>query len=304
MQDTSSPTTSIMLATQRTRTRSPPPSASMQTNSRGHSHRPSISKGMSWLSRGSGSNANQYAPSKPMRISEPKFTHNLDILHPPRSGVLGQGAQVCRTPQEALSAKFYPEEEEMEHQVNSQYAEVETYQPAPLSPIPPTPVEKDIPLKPISTTPPPTRAPPALPIASTSSLPDVLRSIEDHASSSLTSIPPPPPFDPILVGLPPASAIEPFKIIVSLETGTTTHRTTLSTLTSRPESHLAKYLISLLPKADGDADAASIHSHASDIESTPDNSFNSIFHQHLASAGLLSQASSSIHIFLDRPSDP
>jgi hypothetical protein len=38
--------------------------------------------------------------------------------------------------------------------------------------------------------------------------------------------------------------------------------------------------------------------------STPDGSFNSIFHQHLASSGLLQTGSSSIHVFLDRPSAP
>jgi hypothetical protein len=61
--------------------------------------------------------------------------------------------------------------------------------------------------------------------------------------------------------------------------------------------------MSLIPTSDGNA--ASAHSHISEA-STPDaeGSFNSIFHQHLVSSGLLSQAPSSIHIFLDRPSAP
>lgn len=106
----------------------------------------------------------------------------------------------------------------------------------------------------------------------------------------------------ILVSSVPSSAIDRSKIIVSLETDTKTYRTTLNTLTSRP-SFLSAYLNTLLrPRRDSDAE--SVYSHLSDVPSTPDDTFNSIFHNHLTSSGLLPQSSSSMHIFLDRPSAP
>jgi hypothetical protein len=50
---------------------------------------------------------------------------------------------------------------------------------------------------------------------------------------------------------------------------------------------------------------ASLYSNASDISELPDNnSFNAMFHDHLASSGFISQSTMNIHIFLDRPSAP
>ena len=71
----------------------------------------------------------------------------------------------------------------------------------------------------------------------------------------------------------------------------------MSTLISRP-SHLASYLLGLFPSAE--SDAQSVYSTTSEV----DSSFNSIFNHHLASTGILSQASTNLHIFLDRPSAP
>ena len=108
--------------------------------------------------------------------------------------------------------------------------------------------------------------------------------------------PPQAPFSAILVSAPLSGSVDPTKIIVSLETSTATHRTTMSTLTSRP-SHLASYLLGLLPSSE--ADTRSVYSTTSEV----DSSFNSIFHHHLASSGAL-HASTNLHVFLDRPSAP
>lgn len=124
--------------------------------------------------------------------------------------------------------------------------------------------------------------------------------------SHLTGAPPQPPFEPILISPVPSTAIDPSKIIVTLESSTVAHRTALSTLVSRP-SHLAVWLGTVFKNskaeecghADDEDDTRSMYSRASDA-----SGFFSIFHNHLNNAGLLSPTSSSMHIFLDRPSAP
>jgi hypothetical protein len=107
----------------------------------------------------------------------------------------------------------------------------------------------------------------------------------------------PPPFDCILLSPAPPSAIDFSKLLVTLETCTATHRTTFGTLTSRP-SLLATYLKSLFSDIDGELDPE-----APPLSSPGENgSFHSIFHNHLASSGLLSPSAFNIHIFLDRAS--
>ena len=74
--------------------------------------RPSLSTTMHWLSRstndkdkaasGSASPPTSYAPAKPVRISEPKYVRGIDSLAQPKPGVLGSGAIVVRTPDDAL----------------------------------------------------------------------------------------------------------------------------------------------------------------------------------------------------------
>lgn len=309
-----------MSAEQALQYRSTSPLASSPPKSSHRGHRPSLSKGMSWLSRGGA--GVQHTSSKPIRISEPKFTNVFEILHAPRSGTLGSGATIVKTPQEALSAQLREEEEEEEnkHPANSNGEHAGNGRKLPSTPespdLPPIPQEKteegSSVQKPAIPAPSARSSSPPLAVASASTtLRPSLKDESPHISdlSSLTSYLPAnitspvelPPFDPILVGPAPTGATDPFKIIVSLETSTTTHRTTLTTLASRP-SHLATYLTSLLSKAD--SDSISVNSHASEIPSTPDSTFNSIFQQHLASSGLLNQTSSRIHVFLDRPSAP
>ncbi|KAH7914176.1 hypothetical protein BJ138DRAFT_1057426 [Hygrophoropsis aurantiaca] len=163
-----------------------------------------------------------------------------------------------------------------------------------------------------SSTPPcPIRPPPPVP---TRPLPATVRSsLKSKSTTSLEQSPPvpalpsnipasspPPPFEAILLSSVPNSAIDPSKIIITLETSTMTHRTTLQTLNSRP-SFLASYITSLFPRK---SETASLHSHISDLSNTPGESFNALFHDHLTSSGLLPHSSSNIHIFLDRPSAP
>lgn len=313
-----------------------PPAFPPKTPPKGHGHKPSFSKGINWLSRGSGST------HKPIRISEPKFTSSLEILHAPRSGVLGTGATVVKTPYDAL--RVPPTEEEEASEIKFEHSGIENgeNEGKRLPPSPNSPALPIIPQEASDAISDPKKA-------STSSLPIIahvtssskqtsqwkqdtprhgpkaaagsnffyhmhssLKSGSKSSGSSLSvhEVPLPidvtasvtaPPFDPILVGPSPTSSMDPSKIIVSLETATFTQRTTMTTLTSRP-SHLSFYLNSLLRKVD--PDSASVYSKGSGASTPQDISFNSIFHQHLASSGLLPQASSAIHVFLDRPSAP
>ena len=300
-------------------------------------HRPSFSKGINWLSRGSGTSVSHGSIHKPIRISEPMFANSLEIPHPPRSGVLGSGATVVKTPHDALCIPLTEEEEIFE--IKSEHSDIENggnefgrLPSPPHSPaLSPTLHKASHSLSDLS----------VFKKTSTSSLPIItpVTSGSKHASQwehdtlrhgskagashhthgslknrkcsgssfSVREVTPPidvtvsvtaPPFDPILVGPSPSSSMDPSKIIVSLETATSTHRTTMATLTSRP-SHLSLYLNSL-HKAD--TDTASVYS--SEASTPQDASFTSIFHQHLASSGLLPQASSAVHVFLDRPSAP
>ncbi|KAJ3513278.1 hypothetical protein NLJ89_g3037 [Agrocybe chaxingu] len=68
------------------------------------SRRPSVSSTMHWLSRSSTqAPSTAYAPTKPIKVSEPKPVRKIDSLTPPqRSGTLGEGATIVRTPDEAL----------------------------------------------------------------------------------------------------------------------------------------------------------------------------------------------------------
>jgi hypothetical protein len=142
----------------------------------------------------------------------------------------------------------------------------------------------------------PLNAPPSRPVLKPCSPPT-----SEHSSTP----PPRPPFDPILLSSVPASAIHSSKIIVTLETSTESYRSTLSTLTSR-QSLLSEYFTSLFDSASSahqrDTEVSSVYSQSSDLQDNLDP-FNSIFHNHLAASGLLSQPSY-IHIFLDRPSAP
>ncbi|KZT12469.1 uncharacterized protein LAESUDRAFT_733152 [Laetiporus sulphureus 93-53] len=291
----------------------------------------SLSTPRAWLSRTTSSKDTNpahapYAPSKPVRISEPRFANGLDILAQQRSGVLGAGATIVRTPQDALSpsatrpfSPFRVHEDDANYgvrTVSSERAPARSKSP----PLPPIPDVESFDAVRSKTPPHPTRAPPLMPESEGSEITVVepvslrpslkMRSPAPSEYSppvpalplNLSSSPPQPPFQPILLGPLPAGPVDPSKTIVSLETSTITHRTTMSTLVSRP-SYLASYLQDLFPPRTGMRD--STLSTISDV-SENESSFNSIFHHHLKSTGVIptSQPPATIHIFLDRPSAP
>jgi hypothetical protein len=314
----------------------PAPRPSSQTTitspstSQPRGRRPSISNTMHWLSRNSTqSTSTPYAPSKPTRISEPKLVRTIELMSA-RSGVLGSGATVVRTPDEALrktgvrltfDGKARDERDslkELESARNSLASDnlaneiplsLDESYPSPQSPpLPPLPmpeegesqflaeVEVEVPKAP----PRPTRAPPPAPPLRPSLKAKPVSATEESFPTppplpiNLPTSPSPPPFNPILVSEIPSGVVDPSKIIITLETCTTTYRTTLDTLTSRP-SHLSTYVSSLFPRKQRASAASSIYSTASDDMST--------YRHHLTSQGLLPQVFS-IHIFLDRPSAP
>ncbi|KAJ6539401.1 hypothetical protein B0H19DRAFT_1269717 [Mycena capillaripes] len=325
-------------------TQAPPvsynPPASCEAPSSPHSpstprgRRPSISNPMGWLSR----NSTQSSLAKPTRISEPKLIHERSSS---RAGVLGSGATVVRTPDEALrdtrvrltydgigepQDRF---EESQERAGEQQAQEIEYHSPsASISssdsssededeipsppdspPLPPAPSDEKPgfpfdhpPRQPFTLTPRPTRVVPSTPTL-------VLRpslktkrtesvdapSVVPALPANISSTPVPPAFSPILVSDPPSSIVDRARIIVSLETCTATYKTTLDTLSSRP-SLLSSYIASLFGRRRSDSMASSVYSTESADMST--------YHRHLASQGLVPQSSTSVHLFLDRPSDP
>ncbi|TFK55931.1 hypothetical protein OE88DRAFT_1652461 [Heliocybe sulcata] len=315
-----------------------------------HLRRPSLSNlpnPMNWLGRSSSSDSTTktapYATAvKPVRISEPKLTNSLDLwARAPRSGPLGAGATVVRTPQEALhgssarvsygthkrmksndSIDDIFEDAEEEPMKNKDCAELPS---PPASPsLPPLPLfasksSPDLLLRSLpsaSTTSlpaPPTRAPPSPPMRPALKNARTSSGSPPHSGyfpavpavpAHLAAAAPQPPFEAILVSSVPSAVIDTSKIIVTLETNTASYRTSFTTLTSQP-SHLTSYLKSVVAKKsqedEEDQDRQSMRlSYASDAAS----SFNSIFHHHLTASGLLSQSTSSIHVFLDRPSAP
>ncbi|KAI0677603.1 hypothetical protein C8Q78DRAFT_960170 [Trametes maxima] len=313
--------------------------------------RPSVSSPMSWLARASSSGSTHstapYAPSRPVRISEPRFKDPIEAIAHPRSGVLGAGAVVVRTPQDALAGPRasasspdllnHSRSTSPHRPIPKEYEDRTDYARPGSPPLPPIPDDRSefagedadamtldwqsTSMSVRSHPPPPSRPPPSLP-----SIPDFdsevaqarpvspLRpspknmpppSTSDYfaptpapsAPAGVPATPPQSPFDAILMSPVPNSTLDPSKIIVSVETSTETHRTTMATLVSRP-SHLASYLLGLFPA--NDADTRSVYSTNSEV----DSSFNSIFHHHLASSGVLTSASTNLHVFLDRPSGP
>ncbi|KAH7887690.1 hypothetical protein F5I97DRAFT_1862131 [Phlebopus sp. FC_14] len=308
------------------------------TPPRGHKH--SLSKPIAWLSRSTSSTSTHSPPqaaSKPMRISEPKFDNSLEIFNIKRRGALGSGATIVRTPQEALAcpgqlfgsadqqAEAHEEiilEEEDEGRTLPLLPDSPPLPSLPSSDLPRPPTQLDVPshfhsthspaLRDLVPSPCPTHPlPPLLSSANYSSSKGGLR------SSSSSDCPPPvsmqtahfvstppqtqPPFQAILLSSIPDSAIDPTKIVVTLETCSMTYRTSLKSLISRP-SYLADYVTSLLR---AESETASVYSHSSDASIVQqNNNFNAVFHDHLTSLGCLSRSSSSIHVFLDRPSAP
>ncbi|KAG1866554.1 hypothetical protein DFJ58DRAFT_769738 [Suillus subalutaceus] len=306
------------------------------TPPRGHSHKPSTSKPMIWLTRNTSSSSNTSphgVAAAPIRISEPRFDSSLDIFNVRRSGPLGSGAMVVRTPQEALSgtSTLFDDGDDGGQRKSASEAPSEEAMGLPMLADGPPPVPSksslesstptisasthsslsSFPVKDTSAPPCPSRPPPPAPLTTSTVLRPVIKTKTSPSLAenlppvpplpvNVSATPPQPPFESILLSPVPSSAIDPSKIIVTIETSSATHRTTLRTLISRP-SYLSNYVTSLLPRK---SVAASLYSNASDVSELPDNSFNAMFHDHLASSGFISQSTMNIHIFLDRPSAP
>ncbi|KAH8999117.1 hypothetical protein EDB92DRAFT_1832534 [Lactarius akahatsu] len=267
----------------------------------------------------------------PIRISHSKSSSTVGhikhgnlgsgvtIVRTPQEALAGSGVSVeCASDQEIehgeeedsdpLAEDEDPQENEGEeleedggetHEVRVEQAETPSVPPAysppraslPLSKSTPTlPLKDAHPTRPSRPPPPPPSAPDAtvlsqkkLPPPPLSSLFPPVAPVPAHLSTPST----PPPFACILLSSVPPNAIDFSKVLVTLETCTATHRTTLNTLISRP-SHLASYLKSLFADAYDELDVADNTSLYSRAES---GSFNSIFHNHLTSSGLLAPSS-------------
>ncbi|KAF8812495.1 hypothetical protein BYT27DRAFT_7133201 [Phlegmacium glaucopus] len=281
---------------------------------------------MHWLARTStqpSSNASSYAASKPVRISEPKPVRSIDILSPPRIGTLGSGAMVVRTPDEALretgvrltheppgNKEEYPVKPvddgvtstpaEQSHTPSGEPLSPPTSPPLPPLPLPDTAEEKilapESPKLPLR----PTRATPPTPPSRRSSLkarlvqvsqdPPAVPEVPPHFAASAQ----PPPFSAILISDPPSVKVDPSMAIVTLETCTTTYRTTVNTVKSR-RSHLSDFISSLCDQCEPKSSVSSVYSISSEDMTA--------YHHHLTSQGLFPR-STNIHIFLDRPSAP
>jgi len=247
------------------------------------------------------------------------------MLSNPRNGVLGAGATIVRTPEDALrftQVRLTSDSNSRDHPSSHSTGEtsrartplsVQEPSPPDSPPLPPLPLPQEEEEEYFAAESPTRQPEPASsPPASTTSRPSSLRSslkTKHTASKEYISLAPqvpplpanippaptPPPFRAILISEVPTGTVDCSKIIVTLETCTMTYRTTLETLQSR-SSHLSSYLASLLPKSPRASTVSSVYSTASDDISA--------YRHHLASQGLLSTASYSIHIFLDRPSAP
>ena len=289
--------------------------------------RASLKSPRSWLTKSSLTSSQ----TRPVGASHSKSSSVGNIRH----GAFGSAITIVRTPQEALagsgvSVDCLPEQEgeechgrdgetyeqdeegvicsEPADQTDSQAEQPETpsvppaYSP-PRSSLPLSKSTPSLPLKDHNATH-PARSPPLPPsvsdhaqLAQKKLLPPPLSTLLFPQPPSLPNPSSPPPFDCILLSPAPTSAIDFSRLLVTLETCTATHRTTFGTLTSRP-SRLASYLKSLFSDVDEELDPE-----GDSLSSRAENgSFNSIFHNHLTSSGLLSPSAFNVHIFLDRAS--
>lgn len=281
---------------------------------------PSSARTMPWLSR---SSTQPYFPSKAIRVSEPKVVRSIEVLSQSSTGVLGAGATVVRTPDEALRETgvrlTYQGKQKRGHPrpatpvkqsivVSPSLADFSSSPNSP--PLPPLPLSvaegldvlvdpnldaqvNHVPMD-LSHAPPPAhvRSPSlrsSLKVKS-SYTPDQVPPLPPY----LAATSPPPPFRPILLSETPMLPIDPTKVIITLETCTVTYRTSLETINSRP-SNLSKYIFSLLPQPTSST-TSSVYS--------DDSHDMAAYRLHLKSEGVLMQSSFNLHIFLDRSSAP
>lgn len=306
--------------------------------------RPSLATTMNWLSRTPNTANVAYAPSKPVKISEPKLVRGIDNLTHPRNGALGTGATVVRTPDEALretgvrgpDARSQTKSPKPKKEKKASISKTIGYTPGgfPLNspPLPPLPTAESDEERILSSSdydvrvasPSPKR--PALtsarsmpnaptvgpvPVPRSPSLRPSLKirstlSADEAVVPPLPSVPasPCPPFKPILMSDLPKLPVDPEKVVITIETCTAAYKTTLETVKSRP-SHLSRYLDSLLAQHRSESSASSVYSSDNNNSNLRDGSdIHSVF-SHQQQGFLVSHRSfSNIHIFLDRPSSP
>ncbi|RDB22667.1 hypothetical protein Hypma_010106 [Hypsizygus marmoreus] len=302
--------------------------------------RPSISNTMHWLSRSSTQTSSQpYAPSKTTRISEPKLVRSIELLSQSRSGVLGSGATVVRTPDEALretsvrltfdgkaqdARPCSPAEGNSRNSVASDTSKrqssssAERISPPSSPPLPPLPLpevreiefleaESEAPRQP----PRPTRAPPPAPATATTTPATPpsparrpsLKSTHVLSSEEFPQVPPLP------ANIPSTPIPPPFRPILVSEvpTGAVDPSQIIVTLETCTTTYRT-ILDTLRARPSHLSDylvslfpqRASV---ASSVYSTSSDDM-STYRYHLTSQGFLPPASFSIHIFLDRSSAP
>lgn len=271
-----------------------------------------LSNPIAWLSRASPEKpSGPQQAAKPVRISEPQFTNSLDLMMIPRNHALGTGATVVRNANEALISSVHEAGQYLEQDVPVDETPLvyEDYRELPPLPLSPSPKHGPLPLlsSRAFSSPglKPSRAVPPTPLENDTQ--------PTEPSSYFPSVPPlfhelhaprmQPPLDPVVISPMVGPVIDMSKTIITVETTSASHRTTLKTLMSR-SSHLSRWLertLSLGTSRDGDEDSLSRLSRSSDSDAS---AFYSIYHKHLNQTGVIPMSSSPMHIFLDRPSGP
>ncbi|KZW04236.1 hypothetical protein EXIGLDRAFT_20628 [Exidia glandulosa HHB12029] len=98
----------------------------------------------------------------------------------------------------------------------------------------------------------------------------------------------------------PTQVIDRSQVLVTIETASLSLKTTYDTLTSRP-SHLSTFLRNTIQTPD---DGEVVQEGLSSASTDATSPFRSLFQDHLVAAGVLPETTHSVHIFLDRPSEP
>ena len=271
-----------------------------------------------WLSHRSNS-----SQSNQVRISEPIANGRFKAAV---TRTLGMGAQIVRTPTDALSPSYLtPDEDEddifdLPPRFSTDTADTEYS--LPCTSLPPSTCQTSgpRPLHRHNTPPKPKREPPLPPTPESSPLRPALkvaslvtspvelpplpnfRPISGFTATSpppavlATVLQPPPPFSPVLISPCCTPDLPPTQILVQLETATSSLCTTMHTLTAIP-SRLSEYLMTLAPPGASPSPPPS-----------PSSLFSSAFQAHQEAMGLRSNSDQHptprMHIFLDRPSPP
>ncbi|KAF9519077.1 hypothetical protein BS47DRAFT_1358472 [Hydnum rufescens UP504] len=270
-----------------------------------------------WLSHRS-----NYSQSSQIRISEPISNRRFKAAV---TRTLGMGAQIVRTPTDAMVPTNYDQEEEDEDvfdlapRFSTDTGRTEYCAASPPRPLPPVATSR--PLHRHNTPPKPNREPPLPPTPETSplrpalkvALPTALSPVElpplpnfrPISGFTVNSMPsgvatailqPPPPFSPVLVAPCYTPDLPPTQILVQLETASSSLCTTMHTLTAI-SSRLSEYLSALVPAGPSPSPPPS-----------PTSPFSSAFQAHQEAMGLRTTTSDQkpprMHIFLDRPSTP